>query len=69
MNPFLASGIILILRWLQFIGSREILGSFPEKARMLSELLEDTTQYSARLNNYVQTENHMSDTSDSKKVM
>lgn len=67
MNPFLASGIILILRWLQFIGSRRILGDFPESARMLSELLEDTTGYSGRLNSYIQADNHMSN--DGKQVM
>jgi hypothetical protein len=67
MNPFIASGILLILRWLQFLGSRKILGDFPEQARILAGLLDDTQRYSDRLTAFSLAEHQMTDTG--KQVM
>jgi hypothetical protein len=68
MNPFLASGIILILRWLQFIASQQVLDrSLIESAALLSGMLEETKHYTESLSNYCVTEHAMSDTG--KQVM
>lgn len=68
MNPFLASGIILILRWLQFIASQQILGrSLTESALMLTGMLEETKRYSDSLSSYCIAEHKMSDTNS--KIM
>lgn len=66
MNPFLASGIILILRWLQFIASYIILKpNLIEGSAGCIALIEDTKRYSDSLSTYCVTSHSMSD-SDSK---
>lgn len=53
MNVFLVKGILLILRWLQFIGSRQLLGDFKEQAHILSTLLAETQEYSDLMTRHV----------------
>lgn len=70
MNPFLALSIMLILRWLQFIGSQQLLGDFPTRARILAELIESTERHSANLSKYALNAHQMTDDSnDGKQVM
>lgn len=69
MNPFLASGIILILRWLQYIASQQAFRADKtvnaETWLKFGEMLEDTKRFSDRLSNYCVASHAMSDT-DSK---
>jgi hypothetical protein len=72
MNPFLASGLILILRWLQFIASQQVFQADKtvntDLWRKFDEMLEDTKRFSDRLSNYCVASHAMSDT-DGKQVM
>ena len=72
MNPFIASGIILILRWLQFLAAQQVFQADktinPDIWQKFDQMLEDTKLFSDRLSTYCIASNHMSD-SDGKQVM
>jgi hypothetical protein len=71
MNPFLASGIILILRWLQFIAAQQVFQADktvnPDIWQKFDEMLEDTKRFSDRLSQYCIASHSMAD-SDGKQV-
>lgn len=63
MNPFLASGLILILRWLQHIACKEVL-SIEERSRIQIGLLDETAAFSQRLTDFTLQSNEMSSNND-----
>lgn len=69
MNPYLSMAIILILRWLQAIASYQVLGPSMDRTKTLAALLQETTDFTAKLEHYTLISNGMSDTEIPKKVM
>jgi hypothetical protein len=71
LNPFLASGIILILRWLQFIAAQQVFQADktvnPDIWQKFDEMLEDTKRFSDRFSQYCIASHSMAD-SDGKQV-
>lgn len=71
MNPFLASAIILILRWLQFIAANQVLPNNTLLIRelQLDNLLDDSQRFSNQLSDHCLSAHQMSDSNSDKKVM
>lgn len=65
MNPFLATGLILIFRWFQHLGSRGILDN-TTYLRNFDKLMDDTQAYNDRLTKFTLTSVNMIDNSEIK---
>lgn len=70
MNPFLASAIMLIIRYLNFIAANQLLSNEPIKRLIeFNALLDDSERFTHQLSHHCLASHEMSDDTSDKKVM
>ena len=68
MNPYLSSGLILIIRMLMFIAANQVMPIRANQYGKLNDLLEDAQRFSTQLSDYTLNAHNMND-NDGKQVM
>jgi len=70
LNPFLATAIMLILRYLNFIVANQLIANEPIKRLIeFNALLDDSERFSHRLSDHCLASHEMDDSNSDKKVM
>ncbi|HEY1645250.1 MAG TPA: hypothetical protein VGF75_02595 [Candidatus Saccharimonadales bacterium] len=69
MNPFLASGLLLIIRFLMFLAANQVMPTRADQYNKLDELLDAAQRYSTQLSNHTLNAHQMDDSNSGKQVM